>query len=136
MLVIGGGQSGLAAAHTARAAGREPVVLEAGPEPVGSWPAYYDSLRLFSPARYSALPGTPLPGDPDRYPTRDEVVDYLRCYAKALGADIRTNSRVTEVVTTDSRFCARLSDGTTLTARTVIAATGSFGRPYRPALPG
>jgi putative flavoprotein involved in K+ transport len=52
VVIVGGGQSGLAAAHQARRAGLRPVVLEAGPQPVGSWP-YYDSLRLFSPARFS-----------------------------------------------------------------------------------
>ncbi|WP_439331495.1 hypothetical protein [Nonomuraea candida] len=54
-----------------------PLVIEAGARPVGSWPRYYDSLTLFSPARHSALPGRPFPGDPDRYPGRDEVVAYL-----------------------------------------------------------
>jgi putative flavoprotein involved in K+ transport len=81
VIVIGAGQSGLAAAHALIVRGLRPVVLEAGPVPVGSWPHYYDSLTLFSPARYSSLPGLPFPGDPQRYPHRDEVVDYLRRYA-------------------------------------------------------
>lgn len=63
-VVIGGGQAGLTAAHALRQAGRAPVVLEAGPEPVGSWPSYYDSLTLFSPARFSALPDMAFPGIP------------------------------------------------------------------------
>ena len=53
------------------------LVLEAGDRPAGSWPHYYDSLRAFSPAAYSSMPGRPFSGDPDRYPTRDEVADYL-----------------------------------------------------------
>ena len=88
-IVVGAGQAGLAAARSLLARGLNPVVLEAGPEPVGSWPRYYDSLVLFSPARYSALPGLPFPGDPQRYPHRDEVVDYLRRYAATLDADTR-----------------------------------------------
>ena len=88
-LVLGGGQSGLAAAHALRREHLRTAVLEASDEPVGSWPHYYDSLTLFSPAKYSALPGLPFPGDPDRYPQRDEVVDYLRRYAKTLDVDIR-----------------------------------------------
>ncbi len=136
VIVIGAGQSGLAAAHALRQAGRSPVVLEAGQEPVGSWPSYYDSLTLFSPARYSSLPGMPFPGDPDHYPHRDEVVDYLRRYAKDLDADIRTGHRVTALRRRDGRFTVGLEDGGELTAPIVIAATGAFGTPHRPALPG
>ncbi|MBB4908689.1 flavin-containing monooxygenase [Actinophytocola algeriensis] len=136
VIVIGAGQSGLAAAHALRQAGRSPVVLEAGQEPVGSWPSYYDSLTLFSPARYSSLPGKPFPGDPDRYPHRDEVVDYLRRYAKNLDADIRTHHRVTALRRHGERFTVHVEDGTELTAAMVIAASGAFGQPHRPRLPG
>jgi putative flavoprotein involved in K+ transport len=135
-VVIGGGQAGLAAAYALRAAGQEPVVLEAGDEPVGSWPSYCDSLSLFSPARYSSLPGMPFPGDPDHYPARDEVVDYLRRYAKNLDADIRTGHRVEAVRREENGFVVEVQDGTVLTAPIMIAASGAFGQPYRPALPG
>ncbi|MFD7561441.1 NAD(P)-binding protein, partial [Streptomyces sp. NPDC059835] len=66
-VVIGGGQSGPASAHALVRAGLKPVVLEASDRAAGSWPRYYDSLTLFSPARFSALPGMPFGGDPDRY---------------------------------------------------------------------
>jgi putative flavoprotein involved in K+ transport len=135
-VVIGGGQSGLAAAHALREAGLAPVVLEAGDEPVGSWPAYYDSLTLFSPARYSSLPGMPFLGDPDGYPHRDEVVDYLRRYAKNLDVDIRTGHRVTRLRRDAGHFTVEVADGTTVTARLAVAASGGFGEPHRPALPG
>ena len=103
VVVVGGGQSGLAAASALRAVGLAPIVLEAGAEPVGSWPHYYNSLRLFSPAAYSGMPGLPFDGDPERYPPRDEVVDYLREYATKLDADIRTGCRVTSVASTGDR---------------------------------
>ena len=85
---------GLAAAYAARRAGLAPSCSRPATEPAGSWPHYYDSLTLFSPARYSELPGRPFGGDRDRYPTRDEVVDYLRAYAAELDADIRCGQRV------------------------------------------
>jgi putative flavoprotein involved in K+ transport len=112
------------------------LLLEAGPEPVGSWPRYYDSLTLFSPARYSSLPGLPFPGDPDRCPHRDEVVDYLRDYAAHLDVDIRTRHRVTAVTRDREGFTAHATGEAAVRAPIVIAATGGFGRPHRPALPG
>jgi putative flavoprotein involved in K+ transport len=136
VVVIGGGQSGLAAAGALRAVGLAAVVLEAGERPVGSWPHYYDSLTLFSPARYSALPGVRFPGDPDRYPRRDEVVDYLAGYAARLDVDIRTGRRVDRVDTDGSHYAVHLADGTAIGSRAVVAATGSFGHPHRPSIPG
>src|SRR5438552_7105049 len=97
VVVIGAGQSGLTGARTVQAHGITPVVLEAGPEPAGSWPRYYDSLALFSPARYSSMPGLDFPGEPGHYPHRDEVASYLRRYAAGLGADIRSSTPVTAV---------------------------------------
>src|SRR5829696_6603501 len=90
LVIVGGGQSGLSAAHAAIGRGLRPLLLTASAEPVGSWPAYYDSLTLFSPARYSELPGRSFGGDRDRYPTRDELAGYLRACAAELDADIRT----------------------------------------------
>ncbi|MEU1861800.1 flavin-containing monooxygenase [Streptomyces gardneri] len=134
--VIGGGQSGLAAAYHLRREGLTPVVLEASGQTAGSWPRYYDSLTLFSPARYSSLPGLPFGGDPDRYPHRDEVVAYLLRYAERLGADIRTGRQVSSVRADGEGFTLRTVDGRQLGARAVVTATGGFGRPNRPALPG
>ncbi|MFJ6992667.1 flavin-containing monooxygenase [Streptomyces sp. NPDC003090] len=137
--VIGGGQSGLAAARALLRRGLRPAVLEASGRTAGSWPRYYDSLRLFSPARYSSLPGMPFPGsDPDRHPRRDEVVAYLTAYAAHLGADIRTGCRVGAVrrPRRGGGFEVELEGGGRLAARAVVAASGTFGRPHRPALPG
>jgi putative flavoprotein involved in K+ transport len=137
VVIVGGGQSGLAAAYAAGRAGLRPLVLEAGAEPVGSWPHYYDSLALFSPARFSALPGRPFPGDGERYPTRDEVVAYLRAYAANLDADIRCQQRVDTVDWgEDGRLIARTATGLEVEAGIAIAATGGFRRPHRPALQG
>ncbi|MEU4231219.1 NAD(P)/FAD-dependent oxidoreductase [Nonomuraea sp. NPDC026600] len=139
VLIVGAGQSGLAAAHAALEHGLRPVLLEASDRAAGSWPRYYDSLALFSPVRYSSLPGMPFGGDSERYPRRDEVVVYLERYAAALaerGAELRTGARVDTVETSGDGFTVRLDGGEELAAPALIAASGSFGRPHRPALPG
>ncbi|MFD5619099.1 flavin-containing monooxygenase [Streptomyces yangpuensis] len=135
-VVIGGGQSGLATAHALAGAGLKPVVLEASDRAAGSWPHYYDGLTLFSPARFSALPGLSFGGDPDRYPQRDEVVAYLTAYAARLQADIRTGHRVIAVEADGAGYTVELEGGGQLRTRAVVAASGSFGRPHRPDLPG
>ncbi|MFF5637336.1 NAD(P)-binding domain-containing protein [Streptomyces sp. NPDC012825] len=134
--VIGGGQSGLATAHALPSEGLRPVVLEASDTAAGSWPRYYDSPTLFSPARYSSLPGIPFPGDPGHRPHRDEVAAYLTGYAACLDADIRTGHRITGVRRGDAGFEVELADDSTLGAPAVVAASGTFGRPHRPALAG
>lgn len=136
VIIIGGGQSGLTAARAALDAGLHPVVLEAGPRPAGSWPEYYDSLRLFSPARFSSFPGLPFPGAPNSYPTKDDVAAYLQRYADGLDTEIRTGTRVTSVHSDGGRFAVRTADGTELTTRGVVAASGSFSNPHLPQLPG
>jgi putative flavoprotein involved in K+ transport len=144
LIVIGAGQSGLATAHTALRQGwRRPLILEAGADTAGSWPSYYDSLTLFSPAGYSALPGRPFPGDADRYPTRDEVAGYLRDYAGALDAEIRTGHRVTavrpakatEATGPSGGLIVETAGGSTFIAPAVVAATGAFAHPHLPRLP-
>lgn len=136
-LVIGAGQSGLTAARALTDHHLSPVILEAGPEPVGSWPHYYDSLTLFSPAQHSSLPGLDFPAEPDHYPHRDEVVDYLRRYAKTLDADIRTNTTVTTIEAhPEHGFVVHTGDGQQLHTAGIVAATGSFGNPHLPELPG
>jgi putative flavoprotein involved in K+ transport len=136
VVVIGAGQSGLAAAHGLLARGVSPVVLEAGDRAAGSWPCYYDSLKAFSPAGFNAMPGMPFPGDPDRYPARDEVADYLESYAAALGVEIRTGTRVATVSKDNGEFVLVTADRRRLRATGIVAASGSFSSPYRPAFPG
>jgi putative flavoprotein involved in K+ transport len=133
LVIVGGGQSGLAAAYAARRAGLSFVVLEAADAATGSWPRYYDSLTLFSPARHSELPGRRFGGDPDRYPTRDELADYLRAYAAGFAGQIHTGQRVTRV---ELGFTVFTEAGLELRAKRLVAATGAFGAPYRPSLPG
>ena len=135
-LVIGAGQAGLAAGYHLQRAGLTFTILEAGDQPGGSWPRYYASLRLFSPARFSSLPGLPFPGTGDRYPARDEVSAYLRQYASHFALPVRTGIPVVRITRQGAAFAVETADGTVLTARSVIAATGAFSRPNVPAIAG
>ncbi len=136
VLVIGGGQAGLAAGYHLRQAGLSFAILEGAADVGGSWPHYYGSLRLFSPVSRSSLPGLPFPGSRDHYPARDEVVAYLRQYAAYFQLPIITNAAATQVERTSKGFCTLTDAGGVYRSRAVIAATGAFHRPYLPQLPG
>ena len=71
VVVVGGGQAGLAIGYFLAQRGYDFTILDAAEEPAAAWRQRWDSLTLFTPARYSALPGLAFPGDPDRYTTRD-----------------------------------------------------------------
>ena len=77
VVVVGAGQAGLAIGHLLRGQGRRFTILERAHEIAPAWRERWNSLTLFTPRRCSALPGVPFPGDPDGYPTRDEVIAYL-----------------------------------------------------------
>ncbi|RZQ62471.1 flavin-containing monooxygenase [Amycolatopsis suaedae] len=135
VIVIGAGQAGLAAARALLAHGVRPLVLEAGPEATGSWPRYYDSLQLFSPAHINSLPGLPFPGNPNRFPTKYEVSDYLRDGMAKTDCELRTGTRVTSVDRVRGAYVVRTDCGNEFVTRAVVAATGQFDNPYRPELP-
>ena len=135
-IVIGAGQAGLATGYHLQQAGLRFLILEAGREPVGSWPYFYDSLALNSAARYSSLPGLPFAGDPDHYPVRDEVVAYLRNYAAHFNLPILTGTRVSKVQRIGRLFRVVIQDQDSFMTRTVVAATGFFGHPVFPDVPG
>jgi cation diffusion facilitator CzcD-associated flavoprotein CzcO len=89
VVVVGGSQAGLAMAwHLARQ-GLRFVVLEAGPEVGHVWRNRWDSLKLFTPAQFDALPGLAFPAPADTYPTKDPVADYLQTYAKTFDLPVR-----------------------------------------------
>ncbi len=135
-IIVGSGQAGLAAAYCLKQRGIGYSVLNAGAAPHGSWPRYYDSLTLFSPAEYSSLPGMAFPGDPKRYPRRDEVTGYLEAYATQFDINIKNGVNVVDVTKADGHFRVRDSQGNEYEARSLVAASGSFNSPYIPDIPG
>jgi len=129
--VIGGSQAGLAMAwHLARARLRF-VVLEAAPEIGHTWRSRWDSLTLFTPTQYNALPGMPFPGPPDTYPTKDPVAGYLQAYAAAFNLPVRLDARATHLGKTAEGFEIRTQDEA-FRARQVVVATGPFQVPFIP----
>jgi putative flavoprotein involved in K+ transport len=133
VVVIGGGQAGLAMGYYLRHQGRRFVVFERGDSIVPAWRERWDSLTLFTPRRYSALPGHPFPGDPDGYPTRDEVISYLERYAETFELPIELNSEVRKLSREADRFVLKIEDRT-ITADQVVVATGPFQTPFVPKL--
>jgi putative flavoprotein involved in K+ transport len=131
VVVIGGGQAGLAmGSHLARQ-GRDFVILEAADQPAAAWRGRWDSLKLFTPARYSGLPGLPFPGDADAYPRRDDVAAYLTDYARHFALPVMLGSRVRSVRRVEGRYLVEV-DGRDYTADQVVVATGPFQVPFVP----
>jgi putative flavoprotein involved in K+ transport len=116
-LVVGAGQAGLAAGMALRQAGLSFMIVDAADQPGGSWARYYDSLTLFSPSRFSTLPGLRLPGRPGRYPGRDDMTRYLRDYATHFQLPVRTGARVLDTSWDGEAFEVTLAGGDQLTAR-------------------
>ncbi len=129
--VVGGGQAGLAIGYYLAQQGREFAILEAAEEPAAAWRERWDSLRLFTPVRYSGLPGLPFPGDPDGYPGRDDVVDYLTDYARHFDLPVEYGSRVRAVTRSERGYRVELEDRS-YTAAQVVIATGPFQIPFVP----
>ena len=133
VVVIGGGQAGLALGYFLARQGRRFVILEAADSIGAAWRSRWDSLLLFTPRRYDGLPGLPFPGEPDGYPTRDEVIAYLEQYAATFELPVELGSRVRSLTQHDGRFVVALDDRR-LTADQVVVATGPFQVPNVPAL--
>ncbi len=132
--LVGAGQTGLALACILRRQGREFVILERSGQVAPAWQERWDSLTLFTPRRYSALPGLDFPGDPDGYPTRDEVSAYLERYAEAFELPVELNTGVNELERHDDGALRLQVDGRTITADQVVVAVGPFQTPYVPKL--
>ncbi|MEU5864029.1 ArsO family NAD(P)H-dependent flavin-containing monooxygenase [Nonomuraea sp. NPDC047529] len=134
--MIGGGQAGLAAGYYLRRAKVDFVILDAQDSAGGAWQHAWDSLRLFSPAQYSSLPGRMMPIPPDGgYPSATEVVTYLTDYERRYDLPVLRPVTVNAVRRGDGRLLVETGHGT-WQAKNVISATGTWWRPYVPHYPG
>ncbi len=133
-LVIGAGQAGLAAGYYLSQLGRPFLLLDANERIGDQWRRRYESLRLFSPARWDGLPGRPFPAPGWSYPTGSEMADYVEAYAAWFQLPIRTGTRVDRLVRADDgsdEFIAHSGDRR-FRAPQVIVATGAFSVPMVP----
>jgi putative flavoprotein involved in K+ transport len=131
-VVIGGGQAGLAVGYHLQQRGLSFLILDENERVGDAWRNRWDTLRLFTPARYDGLPGMPFPGPSSVYPTKDETADYLEAYARHFGLPVRTASKVERLLGADDRFEV-LCGEEALSARNVVVATGAYQHPRVPA---
>jgi putative flavoprotein involved in K+ transport len=135
VLVIGAGQAGLALGFHLKKTSLHFQFVDLHARVGDSWRNRYASLVLFTPRAYSALPGLAVPGDPDGYPTEDEMADYLETYANHFDLPVvkRTGIRRLERVV-DGSFRAITEAGEPIECRAVVLATGAFQRPAIPSI--
>ncbi|MFJ5780335.1 ArsO family NAD(P)H-dependent flavin-containing monooxygenase [Streptomyces sp. NPDC093094] len=136
VVVVGGGQTGLAADHHLRRAGIDFTVLDAQATPGGAWQHAWDSLHLFSPAASSSLPGRLMPAQAGKtFPDVSHVLEYLADHEKRYELPVQRGVRV-EAVRDQAPLLRVETDCGALTARVVVSATGTWWRPFLPAVPG
>lgn len=131
-VVIGGGQAGLAMGYHLSRLKRPFVVLDENAQSGDSWRARWDSLRLFTPARYDALPGSRFPAPPWSFPSRDEFAGYLGSYAEKLELPVRRNVRVTSLSHNGQTFVIE-AGADRFEADNVVVAAGWDRQPRVPA---
>jgi cation diffusion facilitator CzcD-associated flavoprotein CzcO len=131
VVVVGGGQSGLAVGYYLRRTGLSYTILDDAREPGGAWQHTWESLRLFSPAQWSSLPGRLMPGGTSYYPTRHEALAYLADYEARYALPIVRPVRVSSVERAGERLRV-ITDVGAWIARAVISATGTWSAPNVP----
>jgi putative flavoprotein involved in K+ transport len=132
VLVVGGGQAGLAIGYHLAQRDLRFLVVDSGPEIGHVWRSRWDSLRLFTSGRYDNLPGLPFPASADTYPGKDEVADYLQVYAAAFEPPVRLDTTVTSMTRSAGGSYLVKAGADELEAAQVVVATGPFQTPSIP----
>jgi putative flavoprotein involved in K+ transport len=131
-VVIGGGQAGLSVGYHLKKQGRPFVILDANERIGDAWRKRWDSLRLFTPARYSGLAGWRFPAPALSFPTKDEMADYLEAYAARFDLPIRTGVKMDRLSRQADRYVLT-AGGRRFEAEHVVVATGANQVPKVPA---
>ena len=130
-VVIGGGQAGLSVGYQLARRGCSFVILEANGRIGDSWRKRWDSLKLFTPARYNGLEGFPFPADGWSFTTKDEMANYLEAYAVRFELPVRTGVRVERLLRDGDRFVVETQEAV-FKAENVVVAMADFQRPRVP----
>lgn len=130
-IIIGAGQAGLSVGYHLARRGRQFLILEANERVGDSWRMRWDSLRLFTPARYDSLDGMPFPSAPGYFPTKDEMADYLASYTSRFALPVRTGQTVTSLTREGNRYLV-VTDSGQYEAKHVVVAMATFQRPRFP----
>jgi len=130
-VIIGGGQAGLATGYQLATRGLPFVILDANERIGDGWRKRWDSLRLFTPARYDGLPGWPFPAPAWSFPNKDEVADYLEAYAARFDLPVRTGIRVDGLSREADRYVVAAGERR-FEADQVVVASGAYQRPRIP----
>lgn len=134
--VVGGGQAALAAGYYLRRSSARVRIFDRERGPGGAWQHTWPSLKLFSPARWSSLPGWLMPPTAETYPTRDEALAYLAAYEQRFELPVERPVTIIETWADGDRLRLVTGTGREISAGAVISATGTWGAPHLPSLPG
>ena len=130
-IVIGGGQAGLITGYHLKQQGRDFVILDASERVGDTWRKRWDSLRLFTPARYCGLDGMPFPAPPHSFPTKDEMADYLGAYAERFELPVRTGTRV-DRLSKEGDYFVLTAGNLRFEAVNVVVAMANWQKPRMP----
>jgi putative flavoprotein involved in K+ transport len=134
VLIIGAGQAGLAVGYHLKSTPLRFQLLERHTRIGQSWRNRYDSLTLFTPRRYSSLPGLALTGEENGYAARDEFADYLETYTARFELPVMLGQQVIRLERRADGFYATTHTGYSFTAQAVVLANGAFQTPKIPTL--
>jgi putative flavoprotein involved in K+ transport len=133
VIVIGAGQAGLSMGYYLKKGNSSFLILDNNERIGDVWRKRYDSLVLFTPRSFSSLHGLTLEGDPNRFPTKNEIADYLERYANTFDLPIKFNTEVKRITKHDKTFMIH-TQNSILKAKKVVVATGAFHTPNIPSL--
>ena len=136
VVVIGGGQAGLSVGYYLKKRGASFVILDANERVGDSWRRRWDSLRLFTTARYDGLVGMPFPAPPHTFPTKDEMADYLEAYARRFALPVRNGVRVERLSREGERYVIEAGGGRRFEAPQVVVAMSNYQKGRVPAFAG